>query len=502
MPTGARDSLPDRPDLGQLRRRARELQRAVRAGDADAVALAHDHGAPVDDASRFPLASAQLVLARHYGHASWPRLVGFVEMVNRYTRLPDQVLALDDPADEFLRRACLRYANDDPADWAAARALLAAHPDLAHASIHHAAAVADADAVRAFLARDRSLARRTGGPFRWEPLFVLAYSRVDLHVDERAVVETARLLLQHGADPNAGYLWHGLRTPFTVLTGVFGEGELGPVRQPRHPHSRALARVVLDAGADPNDGQTLYNRMFEPDDSHLELLFEYGLGTGDGGPWKARLGDDLDSPHEMVQQQLAWAVRHGMNARVELIVDHGGDIFSPLAGGRTGCEVAAAEGNTALVELLVARGAPRPELDPVDALLGAALAGDRARVDRLRASDADLVDAARRRRPALLVWAAARRNSGGVALLADLGFDVNAFGRGDTGTDEPWETALHCAVANDDRETVDLLLARGADPDARDARFGATPSGWARYFGHTDLMARLAPLTSEAAGDR
>ena len=56
---------------------------------------------------------------------------------------------------------------------------------------------------------------------------------------------SARMLLEAGADPNAGYLWHGLPTPFTVLTGVFGEGELGPVRQPRHPHSLALARLLI-----------------------------------------------------------------------------------------------------------------------------------------------------------------------------------------------------------------------------------------------------------------
>ena len=74
-----------------------------------------------------------------------------------------------------------------------------------------------------------------------------------------------------------------------MLTGVFGQGELGPVRQPRHPHSLALARLLLEAGANPNDGQALYNRMFEPDNDHLELLFEFGLGAGDGGPWKARM---------------------------------------------------------------------------------------------------------------------------------------------------------------------------------------------------------------------
>ncbi len=77
-----------------------------------------------------------------------------------------------------------------------------------------------------------------------------------------------------------------LPTPFTVLTRVLGEGELGPARQPRHPHSLALGRMLLEAGADPNDGQALYNRMFEPGNDHLELVFEFGLGTGDGGPWR------------------------------------------------------------------------------------------------------------------------------------------------------------------------------------------------------------------------
>jgi ankyrin repeat protein len=490
-------SLPDRPDLGQLRRQARELQRAVRAGDTDALAHTREHAAPVDDPPRFPLAAAQLVIARHYGHASWPRLVAFVEMLTQYTRVPDAVPALDDPASEFLRRACLRYADDSPDDWKVARELLATHPEIARSSIHHAAALADGDGVRAFLARDPSLARRAGGPFRWEPLFVLAYSRVDPDVAESAVLDTARALLQHGADPNSGYLWHGLRTPFTVLTGGFGEGELGPVRQPRHPHSLALARVLLDAGADPNDGQALYNRMFEPDDSHLELLFEHGLGRGDGGPWKARLGDDLDSPRAMVQGQLAWAVAHGMNARVELIVEHGGDMFAPLRDGRTASEVAAAEGNRALVAFFEARGARSPDLDPVDALIAGALEGDRETVDAVTAAHAGVVDAARARRPALLVWAVAQRRAPGVALLADLGFDVNARGRGDIGSDEPWETPLHRAVANDDREMVELLLALGADPDARDARFETTPLGWARYFDNADLEARLAPITSD-----
>ena len=78
-----------------------------------------------------------------------------------------------------------------------------------------------------------------------------------------------------------------------------GEGD-----QPAHPHGLALARTLLAAGADPNDGQGLYNRQFGSDDTHLRLLLDHGLGRGDGGPWRARLGQSVDSPRELVRGQL------------------------------------------------------------------------------------------------------------------------------------------------------------------------------------------------------
>src|SRR5690348_3048427 len=67
-------SMPDRPHLDRFRRQARALQRAVRAGDPQAVArLRRHHPGGRQDT----LTAAQLVIAREYGFASWPRLTRY-----------------------------------------------------------------------------------------------------------------------------------------------------------------------------------------------------------------------------------------------------------------------------------------------------------------------------------------------------------------------------------------------------------------------------------------
>lgn len=60
--------LPDRPNLHQLRRQARELLRAATNGDPGAVARVHAVSGQVT------LSAAQLALAREYGYRSWPVL--------------------------------------------------------------------------------------------------------------------------------------------------------------------------------------------------------------------------------------------------------------------------------------------------------------------------------------------------------------------------------------------------------------------------------------------
>jgi hypothetical protein len=472
-------ALPDDPDLGQLRKQAKDFQRALRAGAPEPLALAAELGAPADA----KLSTAQLVVARMYGFPSWPALVRHLRVIAEHRRYPDLVQPSVDPATEFLRRACLVYGPSD-----GERGEVPRPPG---GDVWVAAACADVRELERLLAAEPGLATQLGGPHRWPPILYLAFARHDPTLTADAVRGSVQVLLRHGADPDSGYLWHGLTTPFTVLTGAFGGGEQD---QPAHPQSAVLARALLEAGADPNDGQTLYNRMFRPADDHLELLFEFGLGTGDGGPWRRRLGDTTDSPETMLREQLGWAVTHGFTHRVALLAEHGVDLVAPLPGwgamrGSTPYEAAVTSGQFAIAEWLVDHGVAAP-LDAMQQVLAAVLAGDRAAVDAL---GADAVAAARAARPGLVVWAAVRGSAAAVTLAVELGWDVSARARTDTPGDDEWETALHHAAGNGDVAMARLLMDLGADRTLRDHRFDATPLGWAEHFDQPATAALLSP---------
>jgi hypothetical protein len=78
--------LPTRPDLEQLHRQAKELLRAIRAGDADAIAELREHHPRSIAPSAAKLADAQLVLARAHGASSWTRLVHSVRLAEAIWR--------------------------------------------------------------------------------------------------------------------------------------------------------------------------------------------------------------------------------------------------------------------------------------------------------------------------------------------------------------------------------------------------------------------------------
>ena len=111
-------SLPRSPSLEQLRRRAKELLRALRAGDAEAEArlAASGHRQPPRPVK---LADAQLVIAREHGFASWPRLRACVERVAAHG--PDLQHAFRSDAGYYRDRAegLLASASDGTATAAA-----------------------------------------------------------------------------------------------------------------------------------------------------------------------------------------------------------------------------------------------------------------------------------------------------------------------------------------------------------------------------------------------
>jgi ankyrin repeat protein len=504
--------LPTNPNLENLRNQAKTLHRLVRAGDDEALSLLREFH-PDAAGESFRRSDAQLVIARRYGFTSWRRLVEHVEFVNEHTRAPHRspVVPPGDRADQFLRLVCVTYGGDDLARQARGRELLAAHPDLTSGHIHAAAAAGDVAAARELLDRDPALARHEGGPHAWPPLLYLAFARAGGERRGYSPLGVARLLLDRGADPNSGYLWEGLPSPFTALTGAFGEGE-DVANQPRHPESERLARMLLDAGADPNDSQALYNRMFRPANDHLELLFEYGLGRGDGGPWHAVLGAAHQTPAEMVQCQLLWAAERNHVARVRLLLRHGVDVRTPdvrhrgLAG-RGAYEIAVLLGNIEIAVLLAeagpeaapaggpalgpeagpaggptAGGEPPAASDPAERLAAACMRGDASTVDRLVATDPGLPVRLIAEAPDLLIRAAELDRPDAVRLLVRVGFDVNGRQR---------ITPLHEAAYNGSAGMARLLIELGADPNVRDAEFDATPAGWAEHSHHDDLAAYL-----------
>jgi hypothetical protein len=76
--------LPDRPDLDQLRRQARELHRAAASGDADSLRRLRSVSEKV------ALSTAQLTLAREYGFPSWRQLRDEVERRRKTTEYSER----------------------------------------------------------------------------------------------------------------------------------------------------------------------------------------------------------------------------------------------------------------------------------------------------------------------------------------------------------------------------------------------------------------------------
>lgn len=487
---------PATPNLEQQKKRARELLRAARAGDADALDRFRAHhprlapAAAPRRASALSLHDAQLVIAREYGFASWPRLRAHIEetLAARRTRV-------------FVRDVSYHDAR--------AHGLLAVLPDGAPAVLeqvrtwHPDFADAADDAIRsASLALDdaRLVYARQHGFTTW-PRFTEYLGRLGAAPEREpflAVFDAcrrgdwvgARSLLERHPDLVRARGTNGNTlinlacsltpsAPADLATGPHaGDHRLAPVRQ------------LLAAGADvraPNDrGWTpLHQAAYRNDPEMAALLLEAGA------PHDAEAHGEGGTP-------LAVALFWGHREVSAVLAERGvapGNLRMAAGLGRPDLVVGCFDGAGALTAAARAgRGfyrphggfpAWRPSDDPgevLDEALVWAAKADRVHVLPLLVARGARIDADPYRGTPLL-WAAANGRVEAARWLLDHGADVNrraTFGGPSHGEGV---TALHLAAQNDHADMVRLLLDRGGDPGAMDALHRSTPAGWAEHCG-------------------
>jgi len=74
--------LPAQPSLLQLKHQAKDLLKEFRAGRQEALARFRENRALGNESGAIALSDAQMVIAREYGFASWPKLKQHVELLN------------------------------------------------------------------------------------------------------------------------------------------------------------------------------------------------------------------------------------------------------------------------------------------------------------------------------------------------------------------------------------------------------------------------------------
>jgi ankyrin repeat protein len=369
-----------------------------------------------------------------------------------------------------------------------AQRLLEADPTLGRFDIRTAAAVGDAPWVERLLEADRSAATGVDRERGWPPLLYVCYSYWDGVGPARAreMVAVARRLLDAGASPDTN---NGARPHHGYRSALHGSVTV---------NNPEITRLLLQRGADPNDGESLYRSAEHRDHQCLQLLLAHGATVA--GTWAVDVAvgaDDavgvrllLAAAAKQIPDQVA-TIATGLLARasanastpvVEALLNAGanptkpvaetGDPVHATAAGMSPLRLAIRTGNERTASLLHARGIADDATD-IDRFLGACARGDRATAQRLLATCPQLRDQlSDRDRAAIVDVAASGSAAASVRLMLELGFSPHT--RNNVG-----ETPLHLAAAAGDPDTVRLLLDHGAELDARDDNYHGTPLGYA-----------------------
>jgi ankyrin repeat protein len=300
----------------------------------------------------------------------------------------------------------------------------------------------------------------TGGPLDWAPLLYVCHSCFP-------TTDIARELLARGADPNGFFV-----NQYGNMSALYGAAGIR--------HDPELTRALLEAGANPNDGESVYHSTEAESPECLRILLEHGAETADTNALANALDNErLEHVRLLLEHgadpnesfYLAHAVRRGRGPEtIELLVSHGADLDRP--GGetwrgdvplRTPYQHAVLRGKDEVAEVLARLGAST-DVDPADAAVTAIARGEQPKTPLPETLDPDAQE--------VIVLSA---QSGKLDLVLDVvgpGFRGVVFG-------SPEGTLLHHAAWIGSVGNVKRLLERGADPEAR-AHFD-TPLAWAAH---------------------
>ncbi len=400
-----------------------------------------------------------------------------------------------EPMAAFIEAACVPLdQGHGSGTLELAERLLREHPEVATASIHAAAILGDAEAVERFLAADSADATAQGGPRGWDPLTHLCFSRY-LRLDatrSAGFVNAARALLDAGANPNTGWYEKNHQPEpgwESVLYGAAGVA-----------HHEELTRLLLERGADPNDGEVTYHTPEGWENGALKALVRTGrLTDASLATILLRKADwhDYDGMKWLLEQGINpnlmthWGKTTLHNAALsdnglemfELLLDHGADPTIPgirpdvyrSAAGKSAVALAARRGRGDVLELFERRGVSI-QLHGVDQLIAACARNDVMAVRSIAEREPQLVSELLTEGGRLLGQFAGNGNTAGVGRLLDLGVNVQtrfAEGDGYFGVAKN-STALHVAAWRARPATVKLLIERGAPINEPDGD-GRTP---------------------------
>jgi ankyrin repeat protein len=481
--------IPARPNLEQYRKQAKDLVRACRLRVPDAVARVRHHHPRFHKLAETEFhgeqvtrTDAQLVIAREHGFESWPKFSKHIEMLN----LIRSMASLSDPVAAFLEVASVpRHAGHGSGTLEHAEMILARYPEVAASNIYAAAVLADAAVVSGFLARDKKSATAKGGPYDWDALTYLCFSRY-LRIDKTrsdAFVETARLLLDAGANANTGWfemIDHPNPRP-TWESAIYGAAGVAQ-------HAE-LTRLLLERGADPNDEETPYHVPEGYDNTVMKVMLESGKLNDTSLTWMLlrktdwhdekglflvlEHGGDPNTVTRFGGNALHHALRRDNGLiMIEMLLDHGADpaIRNPRDG-RSATSMAARKGRGDVLALFKERGIAL-RLAGVDRLIAACAMSDRDDVKKIASQEPQLVQELLAEGGTLLAEFAGNDNVGGIRCLLKLGVSVGELYReGDPYFDIAKDsTALHVAAWRAWHSAVKALIELGAPVNALDGK--------------------------------